>query len=247
MQKKNQLPNIGESIGNINFSDDNPEFHEIRKSPVSRDKLKRSEISVRTYENNQEFSVAVTAATLLRHSVKSMLDYPFRPNDSQRMIKKMMEIISHDVTNSRGQRNIADGPLHRLLGYAFNNLEVHTGMLDKLRSIVNRAAGELTVQVQSFKPAFYIRPRAAVTHFKILTAAIELDFGEKQYIRHVQESITMPLDETPTGEMHVTHALTPASANPLILVFGLKFLYLSGDHMQSLVGSQFTIIHVDKV
>ena len=250
MAKQKGFLNITGTLGDTTFAQTKDGFQARVKSRLSAAQLKTSPAFARTRENNTEFGRAGAAGKLLRNAVNTLLNNAQAPGSISRLVKKMMEVIRQDLTSSRGKRNVIDGPITLLDGYEFNPSAIREVVMKAVvTSTINRVTGELTINIPSFIPAFRIVPPAGVTHFKLVSAGIELNFEQKTYKRDQKESATIAWDKTPTAVMNIVHTVTPNSTNPLFLVFGVQFYQSVGGVMNPMLdgtGNLLTIIDVSK-
>src|SRR5205085_12305740 len=108
---------------------------------------------------------------------------------SARLAKRMMTVVKSDTTSIRGQRSVTKGNIQLLEGFEFNVNGVLSATLNAPYSAtINRVTGALSVNIPSFTPAMLISAPQSATHFKIVSAGIELDFDNEVSNSDVNES-----------------------------------------------------------
>jgi hypothetical protein len=126
--------------------------------------------------------------------------------------------------SNRGQRNIVDGEAELLQGFEFNsNAEFDKTLLKEYTTSIDRATGELELQIASFIPINEISYPAGATHFKIVSGGYSVDFENEKFDRMQTESALLPLDLLATQPIVLTNTVKPNSTHPLFLVAGIQF------------------------
>ena len=141
-----------------------------------------------------------------------------------RLTQKMVEVIQADVTSVRGLRNVIDGEAELLSGFEFNiRGKLGTSLFAPFVGAIDRATGEITVDLAEFIPANMIAAPSGSTHYKIISAGAEIDFEAETFIESHSETAILPWDNIPTVAISHTNMVTPASVKPLFLALGLEF------------------------
>lgn len=146
-----------------------------------------------------------------------------------------MKVIQADETNPRGERNVIDGESEFLKGFEFNiNSKLGTSLIAPFTASINRATGELTINIPSFVPINMIAAAGGTTHFRIVSAGAEIDFENANHVTDVKTTATLPWDNVGTAAINLVNNVTAASTKPLFLVLGIEFY-------QEVNGSMYTL------
>jgi hypothetical protein len=218
------------------------------KTSISSDRIKNDPAFSRTRENNKEFGAAGKAAKLLRDAIRPLLQQSKDRRVTSRLSKEMLRVIKADATSTRGERNVIDGELELLTGFDFN-LEGKLGtiLFAPFTVDIDRVSGVVTFQVPSFKPSQMVSGPGGATHFKIVSAAAELDFENAMYVNSVQRTTELPWDETATAVITQEHDLTANSTHPIVLIAGIQFMQEVNGNMYPLKTGAFNALNLVKV
>ena len=154
-----------------------------------------------------------------------------------RLNKEMRKVVKKDTTMDTNpipdQRQIVrpENFVH-LLGFDFNEKATLRAVFNvAYRTKINRETGEYTIKVSSFKPSSAIRGPKNATHFKIIFAAMEIDFYNKtENHTYKNSSEIFIIDNTFTIPLTMTHNLTPGSTATLCITVGLAFIDQTGNY-----------------
>ena len=195
------------------------------KSAISADRIANDPAFQRTRENGDEFGKAGKAGRLIRSSLKALLQNASDTKLPSRLVQALMEVIKADLTSTRGQRNVIDGEAELLTGFDFNiNGPLKSSLYaDYKGSTIDRVTGKLTVIIPAFVPLNMISAPTGTTHFKLVSAGIEIDFEKETYVVDTQETAVMPWDRTPTAVINMVNQVTAASTHPLFLALGIAY------------------------
>ncbi|MCU0341609.1 MAG: hypothetical protein MUE30_17160, partial [Spirosomaceae bacterium] len=100
------------NLGNLNFA----KGGQVRQKPASRPVT-----SVRTLENNSEFSTQTKASSLIGDAFRSCIANAKSRDWHNRLSKVIREIMQLDAVNPRGQRGVIDDETSLLEGFDFNS------------------------------------------------------------------------------------------------------------------------------
>lgn len=202
----------------------------------------------RTRENNSEFGKAAKAGKLLRNAIRTQLQKAKDHRVVSRLTKEMMRVIKADTTSSRGQRNVIDGETEMLQGFDFNvNGKLSTTLYAPYASAINRATGAMTIDIPSFIPADNIAAPVGTTHFKIISAAAEVDFENEIFATDNKSTATLPWDNAATAAINLANAVTPNSVHPLFLLLGIQFFQEVNGTFYPLKSGVFNSLNLVKV
>ena len=217
---------------------------------VSADRIKNDAAFERTRENMAEFGRAGKAAKLLRSIFRDVTINAKDKISQARLAKVFSRIITTDSVNERGARTVTNGDLQQLQNFHFN---VKAGISDSLfvRCPVNfnRASGEVTVNIPAFVPRNMVQQARGTTHFRIIAAAVAVNFDTELYEYAMQGTPELPYNSDLTQAATLTMALPANSPNTVVAVLGIEYYQRvntrsyalkSGDHNAT------TIVLVDK-
>ena len=125
----------------------------------------------------------------------------------------------------RGERNLAEGNLSRLLGVDFNiNGKLNATLYSPFTAVIDRAAGTMTVTLPDFVPGNTIAYPSGATHFKIVVGAAQVNFASEAFVFDRAESAEIVLGPQNQATFDLVGNVTAASAADLFLVLGLEFM-----------------------
>jgi hypothetical protein len=88
---------------------------------------------------------------------------------------------------------------------------------------------------------------SGTTHFKIVSAAAEIDFDNEVSITDEKSSATLPWNRTATAALNLANSVTANSTHPLFLLLGIQFYQeVNGDYY-SLKSGIYNALAVVKV
>jgi hypothetical protein len=141
-----------------------------------------------------------------------------------RLTQAMIKVIQADVTNDRGLRNVIDGEAELLVGFEFNvGGKLGTTLFAPYVGTIDRASGEITVDIDPFAPLTMIAAPSGTTHFKIISGGAEIDFEAENFVVSSSETAILPWDANPTVTINQVNAVTANSTKPLFLALGVEF------------------------
>ena len=246
-QQKGILPLKG-TIGNITFYKSKDGYLAREKTSVNADRIANDPAFARTRENGAEFGRAGQAGKVLRTALRSLLLNTADSRMLSRLTREMMKVIQADATNERGLRNVIDGEAELLEGFEFNaSSKLGTSLFAPFTATINRLSGELQVAIPSFIPVNMVAAPSGATHFKLVSAGVEIDFENKTYVVAFGNSNSMPIDSTATAVMNLNHQVTANSTKPLFLVLGIEFYQEVNGNQYSLKNGAFNALSLIKV
>lgn len=194
------------------------------KGGVDGDRIKTDPAFERTRENGAEFGRAGAAGKLLRTSLRALILNASDSRMASRLTREMVKVIQADEINLRGQRNVIDGEAELLQGFEFNE----SGKLTRtffapFDSVVDRAAGTLTINIPAFIPGNMIAAPQGASHVKLIAAGVEVDFENGVYVVNTSQSAEIVLGPQNEAAIVLNNAVTPASTKPLFVAFGVEF------------------------
>lgn len=224
MAQQKGIIKLDGTIGGITFYKSQDGYLAREKCGVSADKIANDPAFQRTRENGAEFGRAGKAGKVLRTSLRALLQNASDSRMVSRLTTEMLKVVQADTTNTRGQRNVIDGEAELLQGFEFNiNGKLGTTLYAPFTAAIDRATGTLTVDIPAFVPIHMIAAPGGSTHYKIISAGVEVDFENETYVVDSQDTAIQPWDATATAAINLANAVTAASTHPLFLALGIEF------------------------
>ncbi len=246
-QQKGILPLKG-TIGNITFYKSKDGFLAREKGGIDSQRMASDPAFQRTRENGAEFGRAGKAGKLLRNAVRNLLQNAADSKAVSRLTRLMVRVIQADEVNPRGLRNVIDGESTLLKGFEFNIAgKLSTSLYAPYTSTIDRVAGTLTIVIPPFVPANMLAAPTGATHFQLQAAGSAIDFELATYETQTSASAELPLDNTPTTAITLTHTVTANSTHPLFLLLGLNYLQEVNGAMYPLKNGAFNCLAITEV
>ena len=111
-----------------------------------------------------------------------------------------------------------------LAGFEFNiRGKLGTSLFAPFVGAIDRASGEITVNLEPFVPANMIAAPGGTTHFKIISAGAEIDFETETFVEAHSETAILPWDAVAALAISQLNTVTAASTKPLFLALGVEF------------------------
>ena len=178
----------------------------------------------RTRENGSEFGRAGKAGKILRTAIRPMLLNSADTRMVSRLTQNMIKVIQADDVNDRGMRNVIDGEAELLIGFEFNlRGKLGTSLYAPFTATIDRASGDISVNIPAFVPADMLAAPSGTSHYKIISAGVSVDFENESYEVDRSESIILPWDSTVSAAIDHINTVSPASVNPLFMVLGIEY------------------------
>lgn len=224
MARQKSIIKLEGTIGGVTFYKSKDGYMAREKGGVPADRIKNDPAFQRTRENGSEFGRAGIAGKVLRNSIRALLLKASDFRMVSRLTQEMVKVIQMDETNPRGQRNVIDGEAELLQGFDFNiNGKLGTTLFAPYQVAIDRVSGDAALDIEKFVPQTAIAAPSGTTHFKILSAAMEVDFENQTFVTKMSESAILPWDTTEVPAATMENNLTPASTHPLFFVLGVEF------------------------
>lgn len=224
MAKQSGIIKLEGTIGDISFYKSKDGYLARGKGGVDKNRIENDPAFQRTRENGSEFGRAGSAGRTLRSAFRPLLIKTSDSRVTSRLTQLMVKVIKADETSARGERNVLDGELELLNGFEFNkNSSLNATMYAPFIPGIDRASGIATVEVPAFVPNDSIIAPQGASHFKLVSAAAEIDFVNGSFTMASSVSNEIVLGTEQVDANSLSNALTAASTLPLFLVFGLEF------------------------
>ena len=248
MARQKGIIKLKGTIGDITFYKTQDGHLAREKGGIDASRIKSDPAFQRTRENGSEFGRAGKAGKVLRTALRALLLNSADGRMVSRLTQQMVKVIQADMVSERGLRNVIDGEVDLLVGFEFNiRGKLGTSLFAPFVATIDRAAGEIIVDLASFIPANMIAAPSGSTHFKIISAGAEIDFEAETYVIATSETAILPWDGTATAPINQVNAVTANSTKPLFLALGVEFYQEINGQMYPLKNGAFNPLSVAKV
>lgn len=248
MARQKGIIKLKGTIGDITFYKTQDGHLAREKGGIDASRIASDPAFQRTRENGSEFGRAGKAGKLLRTALRPLLINSADSRMVSRLTQAMVKVIQADTVSERGLRNVIDGEAELLFGFEFNiRGKLGTSLYAPFVAAIDRAAGEITVDIASFVPLNMIAAPSGTTHFKIISGGAEVDFEAETYVVATSETAILPWDATPTAAINHTNAVTANSTKPLFLALGIEFYQETNGQMYPLKNGAFNPLSIAKV
>ncbi len=248
MAQQKGIIKLDGTIGGITFYKSKDGYLAREKGGVSADKIANDPAFQRTRENGAEFGRAGKAGKILRTSLRALLQNASDSRMVSRLTKEMLKVVQADAVNPRGERNVIDGEAELLQGFEFNIYgKLGTTLYAPFTAAIDRVTGALTVDIPAFVPIHMLAAPGGSTHYKIISAGVEVDFENETYVVDSQDTAIQPWDATATAVISLANAVTAASTHPLFLALGIEFYQEVNGQMYPLKNGAFNALTLVQV
>ncbi|QNL48960.1 hypothetical protein H8S90_19725 [Olivibacter sp. SDN3] len=226
MARQSGIIKLKGTIGDITFYKSKDGFLARQKGGIEKERFLSDPKFQRTRENAAEFGRAGKASKAFCTAIRPVLNKTQDSRMISRLVKSMMQVIKADQISNRGQRNVLDGELILLQGFDFNgNARLSATVYTPYNASIARATGLLDINVPSFTPDSQIVAPGGTTHFRLISAGVEVDFENETFVLAQSSSGEMTFDNLATETVSLSNDLgVTDSTKPLFLVFGIEFL-----------------------
>ena len=248
MAKQKGIVKLEGTIEDITFYKSRDGFLAKGKSGVPASRIATDPAFQRTRENGAEFGRAGKAGKLVRESVRGLIGIASDRFLTGRLTANMLLVIQKDSRNPRGKRTVMDGDTGQLQGFEFNsNGKLGNTLYAPFSSSIDRPGGVMKTNIPAFVPMNMLAAPVGTTHFKIITAGVEIDFGHEKKLTDVRETAVLPLDGNPTAVIDLANAVTANSTSPLFLLLGVDFYQLVNGQQYPLKNGAFNPLGIVQV
>lgn len=248
MARQKGVIKLNGTMGDISFYRTKDGYMAREKGGVSADKILNDPKFQRTRENMAEFGRAGKAGKILRASIQSLLRNTADSRMVSRLSSEMVKVIQMDAINPRGLRNVIDGEAELLEGFEFN---IHGGLSTSLTTpytpTIDRATGDMTIEIQPFVPTDGLVAPSGTTHYRIVSAAMDINFESGAFTSEKNETPIQEIDNVLTSAIQLNNNLTPNSTNPLFLVLGINFYQEVNGTFYELKSGAYNALRIVKV
>ncbi|MDP4265588.1 MAG: hypothetical protein Q8941_23905 [Bacteroidota bacterium] len=203
---------------------------------------------IRTRENGSEFGRAGNAGKLIRDAIRSKMKLSGDSSSIPRLLSELLRVIKADPVSDRGMRTVTHGPVESLEGFDFNVTAPLSIILPvPFTPTIDRAAGNMKVDIPGFIPDKMMKVPTGATHFRIISVALELDFETGQFIADSKSSDNLPWNNEVMADIHLILTVTLGSTKILFLLLGLEFNQLVNGKFYSITSADFSSLKLVKV
>lgn len=250
MAQQDGIFKIKGTLGGVTFYKTKDGYMAREKGGIDRKRMATDPAFRRTRENGQEFGTAGKYGKYLRAAIRSVMQSASDKRVVSRLVKKLMEILKTDAVNVRGLRNPVDGELGLLKGFEFNvDGQLSATLFTQYTAVLERPGGTAQVEIPEMIPTQMIKAPGGTTHYKIVSAAAEVDFLEGMSLLITDASPILPYDDVETVPVILQTDVTPASALPLVQLLGIEFYQEVNGNFYMLNNGSFNalmIVNVNK-
>ena len=248
MARKKSIIKLDGTIGDITFYKSKDGYLAREKGGVPADRIKNDPAFQRTRENRSEFGRAGKSGKVLRNSIRALLQNSSDSRMVSRLTQQMVKVIQMDETNPRGQRNVIDGEAELIQGFDFNiNGKLGNTLYVPITSTLDRVTGAASVDIAAFTPSVDIAAPGGTTHFKLVSAGMEIDFENETFNTAGSETAILPCDNVLSAAVNLDSVLTANSTKPLFLVLGVEFYQEVNGEKYPLKNGAYNALQVIKV
>jgi hypothetical protein len=218
-----QLPIKG-TIDQLTFYYHPDDGHLVRtKSSITKERIFKDSAYSYFVECGKEFGDAIYAGHLIRNALSRIL-FPVADGKlSSRMNTTLLQAIQAD-TAGPGERTLEKGNPLLLLHFEFNNkLALDLTFKGDYITARNKASNECYLSIPGFTINNKVAPPEYASHFQFLTARIMINFDQGYFKTVVGESISIPLSQPVTEDLHFILPAGSLEGGMEFLVFGIRF------------------------
>ena len=235
MAKQVGIVRFSGTIGDLTFYQTRDGYYVRQKSTLSRKRYKEDPAFERSRENNAEFGIAATGASLFRSVFMSLAAHLQDTTLWSRIVKHMRGTIAMDRVGNRGKRNLAEAfrnadAQEYIRGFRFN-AETGIGNLLMQRYTVDMSAGSITIA--DFVPSRDLKAPSVATHVSLKCGLTRIDFAEGLDSTFFTEPIIMTLDDLSRNIVLQPEAPYPGE--------GTRFMVLNISFLQEINGTLYNL------
>jgi hypothetical protein len=248
MARQKGIIKLKGTIGDITFYKTKDGHLAREKGGIEASRIASDPAFQRTRENGSEFGRAGKAGKTLRTALRTLLINSADSRMVSRLTQAMVKVIQADVTNDRGLRNVIDGEAELLAGFDFNiGGKLGTTLFAPFVGTIDRASGDITVDIASFVPLNMIAAPGGTTHYKIISGGAEIDFEAETFVIANSETAILPWDANQTVDINHVNTVTANSTKPLFLALGVEFYQEVNGKMYSLKNGTYNPLSLVQV
>ncbi len=248
MAKQKGIVKLDGTIGDITFFKSADGYIAREATSVTGKRIASDPAFQRTRENMAEFGRAGKAGKTLRAAIRPLMLNAQDAKVTSRLHKEMVKVLKADMTSKRGLRNVIDGEATLLQGFEFNiNAILGTSLTMKYDAAIDRVAGTGTINVPAFIPSTEVVVPMGTTHFKLVTAAAEIDFEAATSVVSMKQTDYLPWNDVSVVAFSLVNNVTANSKHPIFLLLGIQFSQEVAGLQNPLKDGSFNSLSVVKV
>lgn len=214
-------------IDDLSFYKSQDGFMARTKGGVPGERIKSDPKFDQTRRAMSEFSIAGKAGKQLRAALNNELGKAADGRVASRVTKAMVAILKTDPASDFGSRRVENGDLTKLEGFEFNrNVPFSTTVKAPFTATIDRATGQVTINLVSHLPKRDIAAPDNATHYVVFAAAAVIDFALDEATVVRQSAAGIPWDATPTTASTIPLSLPANSSLPILVLLGVEFVTL---------------------
>jgi len=225
MAQQESIIKLKGKIGDLTFFKTKAGYQARQVTGVSADRLATDPKFQRTRENNAEFGAGGIAAKKLRQALRPMILLTYDTKMPQRLFSRMMRVVRADAVNARGERKVLAENLNLLNKFGFNiAAELSNTVFVEQNLVIDRATGNVQLDLQNFVPSIAIVSPSGATHFQFSLGAVAVDFDSDvlENMSLTQSEAALLKSIQPQSES-LTVSVPTASTLPIFVLFGISF------------------------
>lgn len=248
MARQTGIIKLKGTLGDISFYKSSDGHLARTKGGVDANRIANDPAFQRTRENGSEFGRAGKGGKVIRNAIRVLLQNAKDKRVVSRLTKALVAVTKTDTVNERGLRTIEDGNMSNLQGFEFNlNGKLGATLFAPYTTALDRATGDVELNLAPFAPAVRIAAPGGTTHFKVVTGSAELDFAGETSTFESAETAILPYDGANTAAINLAVALTAGSALPILQVVGIEFYQEVNGQMYPLKNGAYNALSVANV
>jgi hypothetical protein len=224
MAKQSGHINFQGTIGGITYVKTPDGYYARPKTVIPKSRFATDPRFEQQRENNAEFKKAANAGKIIRHALRSYLEFAKDRKTAIRLTTEMLKVVKADTINESGKRKVLGSQTEKLAGFNFNETAPLSAIFrTDFTTAIDRLSGKLEVAVPSFVPLKDVSGSEGATHCKLVSAGLDIDFDNETLIENKSESALIPLSAAAFQPVTLTNTIPTGSANPQLLVLGIQF------------------------
>ena len=247
MAKQSGTSPLRGTIGNTTYSKTRNGYIARAKSSLEKAAMDANPRFQALRDQTVEFTRALKAGKLVNNAFSEILKNAKDNRMNNRLSSLFNKVVKLDLVNPRGKRNVLDGELELLTGFEFNERASLSSTLSVSPEVsINRASGEVTLEIASLVPSEALKYPQNATHFKISMAAAALDFEKGEKEAKLAEDVFREIGREAILGTSLTVTLSPGGNLPVLVVCKLVFATAINGIMEAAGGGTFTACTVVK-
>ena len=248
MARQTGIIKLKGTLGDISFYKSADGHLARTKGGVDGNRIANDPAFQRTRENGSEFGRAGKGGKLIRNAIQVLLQNAKDRRVVARLTKALVAVTKTDTVNERGLRTIQDGDMNLLQGFEFNlNGKLGSTLFTPFTTALDRATGDVEMNLAPFSPSLRIAAPGGTTHFKVVTGAAELDFANETSTFESAETAIFPYEAAETALIDLVVALPADSVLPILQVVGIEFYQEVNGEMYPLKNGAYNALSVAQI